>query len=65
MGCGLRRRLITLCEAGWIGMTGSPISNPVKSTMSLVTVIRAMARRLPSRDHAKDPIGRVSVKRVS
>ena len=38
---------------------------PWKSTMSLVTVDRVMARRLPSRDHAKDPIGRLSVKRVS
>jgi hypothetical protein len=38
---------------------------PSKRTMSLVTVTRAMARRLPSRDHAKDSIGRRSVKRVS
>ena len=27
--------------------------NPLKSTMSLVVVVRATARRLPSCDHAK------------
>jgi len=28
--------------------------NPLNSTMSLVVVVRATARRFPSRDHAKD-----------
>ena len=28
--------------------------NPLNSTMSLVIVVRATARRFPSRDHAKD-----------
>ena len=33
--------------------------------MSLVTVDREIARRLSCRDQAKDPIGRLSVNRVS
>jgi hypothetical protein len=39
--------------------------NPCTETMSLVTVERVIARRLPSRDQAKTPIGRLSVNRVS
>jgi hypothetical protein len=32
--------------------------NPFNSTMSFVVVVRATARRFPSRDHAKDAIWR-------
>ena len=38
---------------------------PLKRTMSWLVVDRVMARRLPSRDQANDPMERLSVKRVS
>ena len=46
--------------SGFTGREGTGFTyflNPFNSTMSLVVVVRASARRFPSRDQAKDATG--------